>query len=317
MKPDSVITSLPCDAPYFIRTQQSYLKAWFYFLTTTNQPYKFYVNPSPSGLQDISMSREKVESWVDGPVKCTPEIFSLQSNFIFSRDRINEVQFNQNNFFVPFTSANEGFLSNVVVGGIPQFQYYNYLAITHSLSDLRAAFDDMLEVKRGNLTGDSEYDFEIKNHQMFLPKKVRYTNEVIKQVLLAQNRALVLVDKNHLDFLAEDWADNVLVEKNTGGTKVENLSKFYSMDEARISDSAEYIEKLVLVDYLYDNPITHYFVKFQKFPYKLNGSGSTLLLKDPEALMILWYYFYDKQLEKVKIMRQNQRMTEERSEGIA
>ena len=81
-----------------------------------DQPYKFFINPSPTDLNDLLMSRRRIESWIDGPIKCTPEIFSMEGSFIFSRDAINQLQFNQNNFFVPYLCSTQGYLESVVAG---------------------------------------------------------------------------------------------------------------------------------------------------------------------------------------------------------
>ena len=291
---------MACDSPFFIRTQQNYLKAWYYFMTAANQPYRFFVSPAPNLVSELAMDRQKVEHWVDGPVKCTPEVFHLAGSFIFSRDRIDERQYNQNSFLVPFMCSQEGSLETVVVGGIPQFLHLECLAHRLSLSDLRQAFDDSLVTRRGHLEGDSEYDFELKHHSLFLPNKIGYTNEVIKQTLLSAKKALVVVDKNHLDFLAEDWQNNVEVEEQTGKTRVQDLSRFYRSSNMTVTDLAEHVEKLVLLDYLYDSPITHYFVKFKRFPFRLEGSAAAAMLKDPETLMVVWYYFRDKQQAKVR-----------------
>lgn len=289
------MTHLPCDAPYFIRTQQNYLKAWYYFMTLSNQPYKFFVNPAPRTVADITMNKQKIEYWIDGPVKCTPEIFSLGSNFIFTRDRMNETQFNQNNFFVPYVAANEGFVSSVVAGDIPQFKFMYRLSRTASLKQLQDAFEDVIAVRgRKNPLGDREFDFELKLNKLFLPLKVAYTTEVIKQSLQATKRVVGVVDVNHLDFLAEEWADKVAVNKVTGKAQIRDLREFYETPDLELPDAATFIEKLVHVDFLYDNPITHYFIKFKKFPFELRGDLSARMLRDPESLMIVWYFYYDK-----------------------
>ena len=306
MKPSTVITEVACDSPFFIRTQQNYLKAWYYFMTVVNQPYKFFVNPSPQTVADVTMNRQKIDYWIDGPIKCTPEIFSLSSNFIFSRDRITDSQFNQNNFLVPFMSANEGFLSSVVVGDIPQFKYYFRLCSRATLSELEQAFEDLVDARCGLLRGDREFDFEIKMHQTFLPDKINYLTEVVKQSLAANKRVIGVVDVNHLDFLAENWAESVQVNKETGKTRVRDLREFYEPENEDIENITEFIEKLVYVDFLYSNPITHYFIKFKKFPYELRGDFSARLLRDPESLMILWYFYYDKLQDKMAQARKRQ-----------
>lgn len=308
-----MVTQVPCDSPFFIRTQQSYLKAWYYFMTTSNQPYRFFVDPAPNRVSDLAMDRQKVDHWIDGPVKCTPEVFHLAGSFIFSRDRVDEQQFNQNAFLVPFMCSHEGGLETVVVGGIPQFLHLECLAHRISLQDLRQAFDDSLATRGGRLEGDSEYDFELKHHELFLPKKIGFTNEVIKQTLLSARKALVVVDKNHLDFLAEDWQKNIEIDEKSGKTPVHDLSSFYSAKNPAIKDLAEHIEKLVLLDFLYDSPITHYFVKFKRFPFRLTGTASAAMLKDPETLMVIWYYFRDKQNAKIKQLRRSEEVTHERA----
>ena len=65
-----------------------------------------------------------------------------------------------------------------------------------------------------------------------------------------------------------------------------------------ISNITNYFEKLVIVDFLYGNPITHYFIKFKRFPYELKGSESLKILKDTDTMMIVWYFYYDK-LQKI------------------
>ncbi len=258
------------------------------------------------------MDKQKVDHWVDGPLKCTPEVFNLAGSFIFSRDHIDERQFNQNTFLVPFMCAHEGSLETVVVGGIPLFLHLECLAHRLSLDDLRQAFDDSLLTRGGRLQGDSEYDFELKHNKLFLPNKIRYTNEVIKQTLLSSRKALVVVDKNHLDFLTEDWEQNVEVDEKSGKTPVHDLSRFYRPKKTAIKDVAVHIEKLVLLDFLFDSPITHYFVKFKRFPYQLTGSSATVMFKDPETLMVIWYYFRDKQNEKVKQVQRTKESSETR-----
>lgn len=294
-----MVTEIACDSPFFIRTQQNYLKAWYYFMTVTNQPYKFFVNPSPQTVADVTMNRQKIDYWIDGPIKCTPEIFSLSSNFIFSRDRIIDRQFNQNNFLVPFVSASEGFLSSVVVGDMPQFKHYFRLCCKATLDQLRAAFEDLVDARRSALRGDREFDFELKMHETFLPDKVAYLTEILKQSLQANKRVLGVVDVNHLDFLVESWAETVEVNKDTGKSRVRDLREFYEPESLDIENITEFVEKLVYVDFLYNNPITHYFIKFKKFPYELRGDFSAKLLRDPESLMILWYYHYDKLVARV------------------
>ena len=296
LKPGTVITQLPCDAPYFIRTQQNYLRAWYYFMNMPNQPYKFFVSPLPDGVADLVMNRQKVEYWIDGPVKCTPEIFKLSSNFIFSRDRILDTQFNQNNFFVPFVSANEGFTDSVVVGGIPHFKLLDFLARTVPITTLKDAFHDNLSQRRGELGGGHEFDFELKYSDTFLPLPIKYFAEVIRQSLVITPRVLALVDKNHLDFLSAEWEKPI---KGDVKLKVQSLGSMFDLAVSDIKEISTYIEKLVYVDFLYDNPITHYFVKFKKFPYELKGSIGAKYLRETDNMLILWYYYYDRLQKQV------------------
>jgi len=262
-----------------------------------NQPYKFFVSPSPTSISDIIMNKQKVEYWIDGPVKCTPEIFNLSSNFIFARDRIKDTQFNQNNFFIPFVSANEGHVPSVVVGDIPQFKFYEHLAKTTPLQVLKDAFQDFLTHGAGKIRGDREFDFEQKYHSAFLPSRMKYMAEVIRQSLLFTDKTLVVMDRNHIDFLADEWKVGAKIEKNK--IVPQDLSKFYEFEPGKESNEVSaFIERLVYVDFLYDNPITHYFIKFKKFPYQLKGSVTAQYLKDTENLLILWYYYYDKLQKK-------------------
>lgn len=264
-------------------------------MSLNNQPYKFFVNPAPRTVADLTMNRQKVEYWIDGPIKCTPEIFSLGSNFIFTRDRINDQQFNQNNFFVPYLAANEGFVTTVVAGDIPLFKYMYRISRTATLKQLQEAFEDLVASRsHKDPLGDREFDFEVKLSKLFLPMKIAYTTEVIKQSVQAAKRVVGVVDVNHLEFLADAWAEKVAVNKESGKPNVVDLREYYEISNLEIPDAATFIEKLVHVDFLYDNPITHYFIKFKKFPFELKGDLSARLLRDPESLMLVWYFYYDK-----------------------
>jgi hypothetical protein len=261
-----------------------------------NQPYKFYVNPSPKTVDELVMSRSKVESWIDGPVKCTPEIFNLTGSFIFSRDRMKQNQFNQNNFMVPMTSANEGALERVVIGDIPQFKFFNYLALTVPLKTLQDVFDELVDIKKGDLSGNKEYDFELKYSHIFLRDRIEYIREVIALSLELSPKLVVVIDRNHEQLLSESW-ENGPVEGAKKNRK--SLGARFDTDSIDIKDASEYIEKLVLIDFLYDNPITHYFIKFKKFPYPLKGGMAITYLKEHENLMIVWYYYYDQMKAKL------------------
>lgn len=343
-----MLTQVPCDSPFFIRTQQSYLKAWYYFLSTNSQPYKFFVNPSPQSIDDLTMNKQRIEMWIDGPVKCTPEVFHINGSFIFSRDHIKQNQFNQNNFLIPFLSGNEGFVNNLVVADFPQFKLMNLLAHRMTVQQVRQAFDDWIEsATSGSPTGrpediiggDKEFDFEFRNFEHFIKPKCAYFSELLKQSLIPslnvekplKQRVLALVDKNMLEFLSEHWEQTVRLDRKDQKkvVTVNNLSTFYErspekarsdesydtnlfekktgedLDEVlndsanRIDEGSEYFDKLVMLDFMYANPITHYFIKFKRFPYPLQGSSSARYLRDIDNMLVVWYYFYDKYQKQV------------------
>ena len=122
----------------------------------------------------------------------------------------------------------------------------------------------MLDGRSGQLGNDKEYDFELKHNQMFMPKQVKYTVEVLKQAMNSFKHVLLLADKNHLDFIAEEWSASVEIDEKTGKAVTGAFKDIYESKELNISNITNYFEKLVIVDFLYGNPITHYFIKFKR-----------------------------------------------------
>lgn len=365
---------MACDSPFFIRTQQSYLKAWYYFLATNSQPYKFFVNPNPLSIDDITMNKQRIEMWIDGPVKCTPEVFHINGSFIFSRDHIKQNQFNQNNFLIPFMSGNEGFIQTLVTAELPLFKFINMMAHTLTTDDVRKAFNDWLESAAAAspngkpedlIGGDKEFDFEYVNHKQFIKPKCSYYSEVLKQALVPnlnaeegqQRRVLALVDKNMIEFLSEHWERHVRIHKreNKQVMTINKLSSFYEVatqtgaqdpkptdtdpesfkkklledllkppEQSKVTGT-EYFEKLVMLDFMYSNPITHYFIKFKRFPYPLEGVSDMRFLRDIDNMLVVWYYHFDKcQKEVVETFarnnpnsrRTNEDQTEYKSDGL-
>ena len=60
---DGLLTRIPPDAPYFIRSTIDYNEAFMNFVKRDFGQYKFYVDPSPSKLQDISMNQKITHQW--------------------------------------------------------------------------------------------------------------------------------------------------------------------------------------------------------------------------------------------------------------
>ena len=151
-----------------------------------------------------------------------------------------------------------------------------------------------------------------------MPKQVQFTVEVLKQAMNSFKHVLLLADKNHLDFIAEEWSASVEVDQKTGKAVTGSLKDIYEVSDSSTSNITNYFEKLVLVDFLYGNPITHYFIKFKRFPYQLKGSESLKIMQDTDTLMIVWYFYYDKLQKTVKErLRDAERAAKSANDGLS
>jgi hypothetical protein len=57
LEPEVTLTPVNCDNPFFIKTQQNYFTAWEHYLRTISNLYRFYVNPLPQQIQEVTMSQ--------------------------------------------------------------------------------------------------------------------------------------------------------------------------------------------------------------------------------------------------------------------
>ena len=82
-----MVTSLPADAPYFIRTTQPYISTWIKFVKEPDGlPYRFFVNPDPKNLAEVIMSPQKCNNWLNTTIAASEDVFDVSNNFIFMRD---------------------------------------------------------------------------------------------------------------------------------------------------------------------------------------------------------------------------------------
>lgn len=284
LRPNAVITSLPCDEPYFIRTDQNYLKAWTNFVKQgENIPYKFYISSEPSNISELLFSKERAEMWLNGTIKNSSDIFSLTGNFIFTRDSTTESQFNQNNFLSPFNyvsqSSNDPFL---IVGGYPILRLIEKVSNELELSQVQEIFEDFIESLDPSAPGQKEMDFEVRHSEVCIRPQTDYLAQIVRQTAEIANNTLVIIPKNYQDELHHSWRrmPEEIIPLNTYLEYTNN---------AEYEGFTDYVEKIAILDILYDRFISNYFINNNRFPLKPKGKDSFIFLSSINDFMLIWH----------------------------
>jgi hypothetical protein len=140
------------------------------------------------------------------------------------------------------------------------------------------------------------YDFEIKDFEIFLKRKIEYQAEILKQNATISKSTVCLINVRNWDAFLKSWL-NITPD-------IKRLDHFYKIEEP-IEDPddrsvSELIEKYVILDILYDSYITNYFIQLNRFPFDLEGYDASILKLKPEILQLIWYSTKDRYSKEVK-----------------
>jgi len=126
-KPDAIYLQIPPDLPYFIKTQNSFQKSWQKFIKG-RYDYKFFVNPNPNYLADITLSKENIHALVSGPMLQATDSFILNANYLYSHDHITD-RFKINSFLTPLIYSYNNHSQNtpIIIGDYPLFKHRHIL----------------------------------------------------------------------------------------------------------------------------------------------------------------------------------------------
>ena len=70
-------------------------------------------------------------------------------------------------------------------------------------------------------------------------------------------------------------------------------------DDKNDRSVAELLEKYVILDFLYDEYVSNYFIQLRRFPFELSGYDNQFLKLKPDVLQLLWFGLKDRYQKKL------------------
>lgn len=267
LTPKCIITQLPADHPWFVKTEKNVNAAWKKFLTTSEA--KFLCKPRPKYLQDIILGPEKLSHFLIGAVLHSPDELSNIQSIMYSNSHgffpEPEVDyFKPDAFATPllWVASNPGTADCLIVGDMPELIYRDQIARSIELKILKDGLKTYMDSVDSN---GSKFDIRFVHKDIFITKKVKYMAEIIKQGLLTYNKIVVVVEKQLLEPLEEAW-----VKVSHDPIDFQQLLEIPKMPSN--VNLADYVEKHVILDIMLGNFLNDFYIKHKIFPYSAHGA---------------------------------------------
>lgn len=105
----------------------------------------------------------------------------------------------------------------------------------------------------------------MRKPEILIKPQAQYLTEIIKQTSEVSKTTLVLVENHFSDAIRHEWKR---IKKD-----LIPLNMFIDTNPEMVSKEGptQMIEKLTILDLMYDRQLTNYFIKLRRFPYMLKG----------------------------------------------
>lgn len=304
--PSLVTTELYPDHPVFIKTKLSFEIAWLKFVNDNYKKYKFYVKPYPNCISDIIMNKEKIDVFFKLTISNDLKNFEIFDKIIFSNKLISYdktpgaiesgSKMSPNINLTPFLTIHNGNYEDksVAITGYPLLLKYINIAKAFSVSDLRFLYNNFtnnLSFNTLNLIKSEEdvfpdeliteidkYKFQNKN--VFYKFDIEYYSKLITLIQTFSDKAFFTVNHNIFNDILSAWKYG-----SEGDNNCFNFSQEYKQRE-KIND---FIEKLVIIDFFNYEKVYNSYVKYNKFPFKLDFLNDLDFIRD--HYFVLWRHF--------------------------
>jgi hypothetical protein len=293
-RPPCIVTQLPPDLPYFLKTSTEIVPSWKAFMEKGQG--SFLVKPWPDVLSDVAMSQEKLTS-LSQMVLNSPDYFYTGSGTVSTycpqlEDNVIDRQIKTlqtDNFFVPIMWAINNFSAAkcVFLADLPDLVYRDQV-VRHpwTIHKFRELFNSYLDQVT---THKDHFDIRFLDKAVFLDSKVAHITEVIKQACMSFPKVLVVVEYDLLEFIEAAWVDLDAQPKTLKSVipAVEGSVPF-----------VDTVEKHVLLDVMFEPLLNDWYIPYQFYPYTGEGSITGRERYCLEALEA-WSYFFQKHKQSI------------------
>eukprot|EP01017_Pseudomicrothorax_dubius_P044274 TRINITY_DN7469_c1_g1_i3.p1 TRINITY_DN7469_c1_g1~~TRINITY_DN7469_c1_g1_i3.p1 ORF type:complete len:306 (+),score=37.10 TRINITY_DN7469_c1_g1_i3:511-1428(+) len=293
LQPDSILTSIPPDACFLLRTQENYRTTWGTYVKQ-RKDLTFLTNHNPLYLSEITLDQIKLEVLMNGSIHRTPEIFEVGPICIYQAKGLRpEAPMLPNSFLSPilYSYNNPERKTPVFMTSYPTLKFRDSIVRNVTLPKMKKIFDDLIVNLRSK---EENFDFRLLYQDIFLQPAIDYTLEVMKQSCYTGKKILAVVDWSMVDILNEGW--------QTLNPKIQSLQKFLQDKNEGLTDESylDYVEKHVILDMLMEDYIKEYFIDFGIFPF----SGEGIFGREFSAVntMTVWNYNYNRYLKKMNAL---------------
>ncbi|CAK92496.1 unnamed protein product (macronuclear) [Paramecium tetraurelia] len=260
LKPQVILTDLPVDDPFFIKTEGNYTSTWKSFIENKLTP-TFLVNPQPITLSDIHLHKNKIK-WI------FENNILKNSQFIINPTNISEItkpMFDKEIEIIDILKS--PFLYSyhhstpIVINGYPEINYRYFLAENCELDNLKQLLNEKKIAKQEK---QRNFDPCLLQPDLFILPKIKFMIETIKMTLTSYSNGIIITESNKINQIEEEW--------------ISSAHRFISTDLRTqlhpikpIKESEEFIKKLIILDELISPYIYNNFVRYNSFPYQFNS----------------------------------------------
>ncbi|CAD8046772.1 unnamed protein product [Paramecium primaurelia] len=260
LKPQVIMTDLPVDDPFFIKTESNYKQTWKSFIENKLTP-TFLINPQPITLPDVHLHKNKV-NWI------FENNISKNSQFIINPTNISEITksvFDKEIEIIdilktPFLFSYHH-TTPIVINGYPELNYRYYLAENCQLDDLKEL---LKEKKIAKQEKRRNFDPFLLQPDLFILPKIKFMIEIIKMTLTSYSTGVIITESNKINQIEEEWK-----QSSHRSITTDLRTQIYPVKP--IKETEEFIKKLIILDELISPFIYDNFVKFNSFPYQFNS----------------------------------------------
>ncbi|CAD8046897.1 unnamed protein product [Paramecium sonneborni] len=261
LKPQVILSDIPVDDPFFIKTEGNYKQTWKSFIENKLTP-TFLINPSPMSLSDIHLHQNKIK-WI------FENNLSKNSQFIINPTNISEITksiFNNKIEIIDILKTPFLFSYHhstpIIINGYPELNYRYYLADNCQLTNLK----DLLKEKRlARQQKRRNFDPFLLSPDLFILPKIKFMVEIIKTSLTSYSNGIIITESNKINQIEEEW------EKSSHQNISTDLRDcIYPLQPIKEAD--EFIKKLIILDELISPYIYNNFVQYNSFPYQFDAA---------------------------------------------
>lgn len=257
---DLIMTQIPCDLPYFIKTGSlGFNKTYNEFLTKRVNTSRFLIGASPKKFQDVMLVPQKINYFFDTVVSKSKNYFETFPLFITTKREFKTRKLNT--FLSPllFSHNNVSLNLPVVVSGYPYIQQIDYMARRIKPADLTRLYETGKFKRNIRNTFD---DFINSNRSLFYDASIRYNYELIFEASRYYNNIVAFVCTKNI----EEITDLFLKERTGNEPTIEELVRSKTGNPLKLSFS-NYLKNLVVLDAVYDKYLNDYFWPNKIFPF--------------------------------------------------